>query len=393
MRLVAELTPVLIPILYAVEARDRALNAIRQVCARQTIASPHPMPPGGRRPASRNRGRRRDLRKTVVPTIAAILLLLMIGGAIYLRIRPHPTAVAPLADPQAGMPLIAYTTPAAISIRHGDGPPRTIATIDGTVSDLVWSADSRHLAWLSTPQNGSASVNVADPEGKAPVLSWTCDHGCAGLAFLGDRLISSTLPASPDENAPEIESYPIAAGTRPSAFSVVGLPAPSPYGERVVQVFGSIPHDTGVLVYWADIGANGRPVRQVYRVDEQGTATPLGSTGVDRPFLDVTPEVAVTSAATRPRASPSWTSAIRPPPRSAFPATGPGPGASSPPGSTTATPSTPPRTPSPETVQEEEPWRPRRSPCGQACCVWTGHDGSTPVSRVYRDGAPPKDGW
>jgi DNA-directed RNA polymerase specialized sigma24 family protein len=91
MRLIAELTPVLIPILYAAEARDRALNAIRQVCAQEPISPPRFIPPGGGRPISGNRGKRRAI-KIMVPLLA---LLLIIAAVMLSRPKKHTAAPPP----------------------------------------------------------------------------------------------------------------------------------------------------------------------------------------------------------------------------------------------------------------------------------------------------------
>jgi hypothetical protein len=133
-------------------------------------------------------------------------------------------------------------------------------------------------------------VHVADLGAKTQV-SWPCGtDGCTGLAFLGNRLLSSTSPATFTPGLPDIKSYPTTAGGRPAPFITHGLPAPSADGaERIVQVFGSMDKDTGVLAYWSDRDANGQAVRQVFRLNATGDATPIGATGVDRPHTDVDP--------------------------------------------------------------------------------------------------------
>ncbi|WNM32803.1 hypothetical protein RKE30_21590 [Streptomyces sp. Li-HN-5-11] len=192
-RLVARYAPVLFPLIFAGELRERFQDTLRQIGDSTALPS-QPAPGVPRRPqrlpgngtaepegdnATRSLGQRLRL-----PLAMGIPLLLLLGIALYQH-RPTGGRNTPAAD----------STPSA-TIAAGPVPPRTVLTrfFVGNNS-LAFSRDGKTLATLVSPdQNGSSySIQLWNTSTGKPGLSFaTTGNGVSAVAFSPDgRTVAS----------------------------------------------------------------------------------------------------------------------------------------------------------------------------------------------------------
>ncbi|MEU5324227.1 sigma-70 family RNA polymerase sigma factor [Streptomyces sp. NPDC021056] len=273
----AEWAPALVILLFVRPVRTLVLQAINQAwsTAISVLSSAPPTHPpitlSG--PLSAPPSTVRPLRHPVVKAAtAAVATAAVIVGTLVLT-RPEAASPARTVPVVATMPTIAYATDTHIRVQTKD-EATTVATVEdgSTVTDLVWSADRRHLGWLTTTgrQTGTTLHSADLTTGQS--RTWRCD-GCAGLAFQGANLVSV-------RQGGEILSHPpTGAAPRTLDFQGVDLTA------AALQYFlvGSTAQGSELLIFTIDNNVGGADGNKLYRMTTDG----MVATVVDDTFTQI----------------------------------------------------------------------------------------------------------
>jgi Protein kinase domain len=203
----------------------------------------------------------------------------------------HPPSGPGAAPP----PAIVYATTTSVVLRDGAGAPRILGTFPAgqgkdyiltQVPFLAWSPNGKEIAWLANGTLNLASVNGG------PTRHWAC-AGCSRPAFQGDQVVTVPEDAAGgdlSEALPQLLVFP-ANGSAPLRESITGISIGEKIGNFVVPggidtdflLLGDSPPGTPVVAYGDAGGSDGGGPQQLYRVNQAGHATPLGTAPSSRP--------------------------------------------------------------------------------------------------------------
>ena len=190
---------------------------------------------------------------------------------------------------RSGGPALAYEAVSStlesitVGIRCGLGST-LIAGVDssGYEVSVAWSADDSQLAWIDS-NDGSMTVVTFTAGKVATRRHWACPtfFGCFGIAFLGERAVTTAQPTA----FPELVVYPASGTGAPTIVPMTGLPpyASSQGGARF-ELLGSTP--SSLVIEWGEQSSANTFLALLYHVDAAGHAIAYETTklvnGADR---------------------------------------------------------------------------------------------------------------
>lgn len=268
----AEWAPAIVIILLLRPVRTVVLQTINQAwsAAVSIMSSPPANPPTGPSgPPSAVGPLRRPIAKaaTAAATTAAIIV-----GALLLT-RPDANPSPQTAPVVAALPTIAYATSTQVRVQTKDKAiPVGKVGAGSTVTDLVWSADRRHLGWLAKPAQGAATTLHSADLSTGRSQTWNCND-CAGLAFQGANLVSVRQGA-------QLLSYP-PTGKTPRTLKFQGIDTTN----AGLQLFlvGSIASGSELLIFTIDNNTGGSDGNKLYRM----AANSMVTTVVDQTLTQI----------------------------------------------------------------------------------------------------------
>ncbi|MFC8678072.1 RNA polymerase sigma factor [Streptomyces griseorubiginosus] len=268
----AEWAPAIVILLFLRPVRTVVLQTINQAwsTAVSMLSSPSSPPPDGPAgPPTAARPLRRPMAKAAT---AAVTTAAVIVGALLLT-RPDVNPSPQTAPVVAALPTIAYATSTLVRVQTKQ-KATTIGRVGAgsTVTDLVWSADRRHLGWLAKPAQGTATTLHSADLSTGQSQSWNCND-CAGLAFQGANLVSVSQRA-------QLLSYP-PTGKNPRTLEFQGIDTTN----DALQLFlvGSIASGSELLIFTLDNNAGGAAANKLYRM----AANNMVTTVVDDPLTQI----------------------------------------------------------------------------------------------------------
>ena len=272
----AEWAPALVILLFLRPVRTVVLQAVNEAWSTaisvlsSAPASPPGSPPGP--PSAVGPMRRPTAKAKAKVATAAVATAAVIAGALLLT-RPDVNPSPQTAPVVATVPTIAYATDQEVRVQT-KGKATTVGrvTVGSTVTDLVWSADHRHVGWLAKPSQGTATTLHTTDLSTGQSRAWACQD-CAGLAFQGANLVSVRQRA-------QILSYP-PAGKAPKILELQGIDTTT----TALQLFlvGSTAASSELLIFTLDNNLSGADANKLYRM----AANSMVTTVVDDTLHDI----------------------------------------------------------------------------------------------------------